>query len=1519
MLKKKSFHNLSAGFYKRIPLILVCTILLANTLPVQANTPITTGRQNLAAPELPVLISPDGEAGTNPSYTWYAVAGATSYRVIVGDEVSPPVIYATYTAEEVGCATGEPECVLSPDVTLTPDQTYTWNVTAINGEGDSETAYKSFLTIPAPEIVTLLSPIDEAFIETFSPTYQWQQAQYATDYNLIVNAPGDEEVINLWFTEAEANCTDNVCQVAPAVVLAEAEHHWWVQAQGVGGTSPLGDGEIFTTLQQPPGPIPNLIDPHTAAAANTIFSWAAVSTASRYFMAIIDDADGIVKYSETLEAEVLNCASGEDICAKEIDTGLPSGIYSWAVQPKNDSPIDIGYGVGNGPMSDSMSFEIVPAPTKPVLLSPAGEIFSTDPDFTWEEMQYVDEYFFSVRSGAEVIFEETYDLDEVGIGISCASDICTLSAPVTLESGNYTWYLQASGLGGLSEAGDPVDFTVIEYAIFPVAVSSEGELADGHAYGHSSSESGNIIAFYSYASNLVPGCGDPTENKDHDHPESYKTDVFVHDRVTGFTTCISRNDDDEVGNASSMDPVVSNNGRYVVFASDATNFWWSGASWDYDFNEKRDLFVYDLMMSTIQIVSLGDGSRPTDDDSLIGKITPDGNYVAFTSNATNLTSTTDANGVSDVFLRDLENDTTKLISTNGDLTQSANAASKGFDISDDGETVTFQSWASDMVSGSDGNTGSDVFQWINGSEYPPVPISAPSIGEEDTANKSSFGGFATSDNGFIGFYSFATDIVPGCGDETENIPDAFVYEAGLSIYCITKDTGNASGADQDHSLPVSLSGRYVSFESDNSGIVDGDTNNMIDVFRYDRAAMEFKIISNTRALEAANGDSYAPTISANGMHVIFASKATNLIDGALYEGIYVTDLVGFGNYAPPSDLQASDITENEVTLSWSESDDSDIIDGYHIYQDDVLIETVNNLTTQATIVDLTGSTTYTFKVTAFYVSKESAGVSIDVQTTVSSNPAIIYDDIDNSLSYSGGWTAFSGVEEYYDETYHQTTAQGSTVSLQFYGTKVNVQYASAPGQGKFKVYIDGEYKDTIDQDSSNTEIGWKWFSGYIDDDEDPNNDLLPANHEIQLVYDSSGRIGIIDAIEVETETESDFNLRNWYDDASDSLDYVGSWFFRPPPVISAYDRTNAETTIANAKVSFAFYGLRAALVYPKFPNGAEVDIYLDGEYYNTINQYSSYIRQGFRFTVVAPESAGHVIEFRMKPGQADGKRVYIDAFLVSDQDRRQPGVYDDQDLGFYFMGQWISKMGNPGDDYFMGIRQQSAEQGSMVKMQFTGNNVCIIYPGRPNNGESTIKIDAIPTATISEWYPSIRYGMVWCTGELPLKYDGTHNHSFSAFYPNTQGLNEVVLLFVDGIIIKEKVIRTSTGLYDDRDAALTYSGYWSFTDAEVEGGAHDQTIYETTSTDANLRFYYYGGKIGLVYPSGPNGGLVKVYIDDNPTPYATINQYSSSIQQGNVWTAPASLSAGEHVVEFRLATGQSQGKTMYIDAVQISP
>ena len=245
------------------------------------------------------------------------------------------------------------------------------------------------------------------------------------------------------------------------------------------------------------------------------------------------------------------------------------------------------------------TLKFLPPPPKPTLIGPDGDTAETRPNFQWDRdtQLLATEYLVTVRKGTQTIFETQYSLSDDAL--TCGALICTLESPVILDAGFYIWSVQAEGVGGTSDTSDELDFTVTQMSLRTVAISSiegfEGELAEGHAYGPSISEDGQIVAFYSYASNLVLGCGDSTPDKNHNNPEIYKTDVFVYDRSTNppTVTCVSRNDDGDIGTYSSLNPTVSSNGQYVVFASKADNFIWNEAagSWTYDSNEKQDIFV----------------------------------------------------------------------------------------------------------------------------------------------------------------------------------------------------------------------------------------------------------------------------------------------------------------------------------------------------------------------------------------------------------------------------------------------------------------------------------------------------------------------------------------------------------------------------------------------------------------------------------------------------------------------------------------------------------------------------------------------------------------------------------------------------------------------------------------------------------------------------------------------------------------------------------------------------------------
>ena len=101
------------------------------------------------------------------------------------------------------------------------------------------------------------------------------------------------------------------------------------------------------------------------------------------------------------------------------------------------------------------------------------------------------------------------------------------------------------------------------------SVASDGTQGNGKSVSSSISADGRYVAFESVASNLVSG---DTNDRYGDDSSSYRgNDVFVHDRQTGETTRISVASDGTEGNGESGSLSISADGRYVAFASLASN------------------------------------------------------------------------------------------------------------------------------------------------------------------------------------------------------------------------------------------------------------------------------------------------------------------------------------------------------------------------------------------------------------------------------------------------------------------------------------------------------------------------------------------------------------------------------------------------------------------------------------------------------------------------------------------------------------------------------------------------------------------------------------------------------------------------------------------------------------------------------------------------------------------------------------------------------------------------------------
>lgn len=133
----------------------------------------------------------------------------------------------------------------------------------------------------------------------------------------------------------------------------------------------------------------------------------------------------------------------------------------------------------------------------------------------------------------------------------------------------------------------------------------------------------------------------------------------------------------------------------------------------------------------------------------------------------------------------------------------------------------------------------------------------------------------SADGRYVAFESEATNLVAG---DTNADSDVFVRDVQTSQ--TTRVSVDSSGAEVDgHSYSCSISddGRYVTFTSDSSGLVAGDTNLFTDVFVRDRQTSQTTRVSVDSAAVQGNHNSVEPTISADGRYVAFISFATNLV------------------------------------------------------------------------------------------------------------------------------------------------------------------------------------------------------------------------------------------------------------------------------------------------------------------------------------------------------------------------------------------------------------------------------------------------------------------------------------------------------------------------------------------------------------------------------------------------------------------------------------------------------------------
>ena len=392
---------------------------------------------------------------------------------------------------------------------------------------------------------------------------------------------------------------------------------------------------------------------------------------------------------------------------------------------------------------------------------------------------------------------------------------------------------------------------------------------------------GRYVLFYSEATDIVPLGAVRT------------SDIFVRDLVTGQTKMASINLAGTPSTQGSRFGLISDNGRFVVFTGFANNIVSN------DTNSSEDVFIRDMEAGTTKLVSLnaaGTASGALGGSDLLD-MTPDARFIVFISHAQDLTSIPDGNNLGrDIFVRDMVTNVTKLVSVNLAGSASGNGTSLEAKISADGRYVVFTSEASNLIENDTATR--DVF--IRDLQTNITKRVSTNATGTTGGNGESGGGIIDKGGRFVVFGTRATDL--STLPDTNNLAEVFIYDIQAdSKKLITVNTaGTATGGgfppfggfDHGVNLSISADGRFVAFMSQQSGLVTNDTNESgDDIFLYNIATQTKSLVSvNLTGTSGSPGGSFKPSISDDGRYVAFESLENDLVSTADEPNGFTTDV-----------------------------------------------------------------------------------------------------------------------------------------------------------------------------------------------------------------------------------------------------------------------------------------------------------------------------------------------------------------------------------------------------------------------------------------------------------------------------------------------------------------------------------------------------------------------------------------------------------------------------------------------------
>ena len=290
-------------------------------------------------------------------------------------------------------------------------------------------------TSAAPEPVY---PNPSAF--SSEPEFKWNVSEGARQYNILIYGPTEasDYVVDEWII-AEDYCDSTSCTYYAPELLNLGVHAWWVQGYTMGHYTSWSSQTDFTLY----GP-PTQYTPSGVISDNIpTFSWQHYPGAEKYNLSIYSENSGEYIYDYTINAGIL--CSGSTCSTSPII--LSPGTYHWYVDAINDT--------GSTFSEDAQTFDVILPPEKVDLYAPSGKIMDDYPSFQWEQDPGATEYRVYISDSSGNIYNQW-----ISESSWCSGGTCEYYTGLTLDDGNYTWYIQTRNDSETGPWSDPMDFRV---------------------------------------------------------------------------------------------------------------------------------------------------------------------------------------------------------------------------------------------------------------------------------------------------------------------------------------------------------------------------------------------------------------------------------------------------------------------------------------------------------------------------------------------------------------------------------------------------------------------------------------------------------------------------------------------------------------------------------------------------------------------------------------------------------------------------------------------------------------------------------------------------------------------------------------------------------------------------------------------------------------------------------------------------------------------------------------------------